>query len=674
MRLRTANVRSFLYYILTIITLFVCTNDGYAFLHTDGKNIVDSDGNPVLLRGIGLGGWLVPEGYMLKTPGYGSPSSIRQQIIDVVGEAGAEQFYERYMQNYVDEKDIAQIASWGFNSVRLPFHYNMFSPDDQPSNFSEEGFQIIDKALDWCKKYKLYLILDMHCAPGGQNAGNISDSDGIEARLWTNVDNQALTVAIWKAIAERYTNEEWIGGYDLINETATHFTSGNNAPLRSLMMSISNTIRKVDKNHIVFIEGNWYATDFNSLTPPWETNMVYSFHKYWSENNIESIQNYIKIHNQYSVPLWLGEFGENSNPWIDDCIKLMEENNIGWCIWPHKKLSTTAGPVSAEIKPQYQKLLDYWDGRGSKPSTHEALNALMEMANSLALDRCKVNIDFIAAMTQKYDYQSEPFKSLTIPGYINCVDYDIGDIGVAYSDKDYQRTRWDANQPWNTGWEFRNDGVDIQFCDDSEGCGYNVGWTETGEWINYTVDVKKTGSYDIMCRVASAISGSRLLLKMGGHNIAVINVPNTGGWQDWKSVYTSTTVPLSVGKNVLQLVIETGGVNLNYIRFNEAGVGVATVADAPRRSFFVGPNYPNPFNNSTIIPIEVNRPTWLDIDIFDITGRRVKSLSQHIGSAGHYQIIWHGTNDQFNPVTSGLYFFNIGTGTERKIHKMVVAR
>ena len=113
-------------------------------------------------------------------------------------------------------------------------------------------------------------------------------------------------------------------------------------------MRITRAIRTVDSNHIVYIEGNWYGTDFSFLTPHWDVNMVYSFHKYWSENTQASIQSYLDMRDQYNVPLWLGEFGENSNPFtqhtipgVINCvdydhgyagIAYSDDNGINWTI------------------------------------------------------------------------------------------------------------------------------------------------------------------------------------------------------------------------------------------------------------------------------------------------------------------------------------------------------
>ncbi|RQV99548.1 MAG: hypothetical protein EH225_11405, partial [Calditrichaeota bacterium] len=154
---------------------------GMSFLRTSGQDIVDSSGTGILLRGYGLGGWLVPEGYMLHVPGYGSPSYIDSLVRDLIGDQNADNFWESYRYNYVRKSDIDRIAQWGFNSIRLPFHYKNFY-DIGSHSFKPEGFALLDTLLDWCEQNNMYLILDMHCAPGGQNKDNISDSDGIEAR------------------------------------------------------------------------------------------------------------------------------------------------------------------------------------------------------------------------------------------------------------------------------------------------------------------------------------------------------------------------------------------------------------------------------------------------------------------------------------------------------------
>ena len=166
-----------------------------SFLRVQDTKIVDSTGAEVILRGFGLGGWLVLEGYQAHIPGFGSPSDIEAKIFDLIGDEAAEAFYRDWVRNYVTEEDLARIASWGLNSVRLPFHYRMFEPEGQAGLRPEDPFAFLDRVIGWCRNQGLLLILDMHCAPGGQNHGNISDSDGF-ARLWLDAANRRRTVEI----------------------------------------------------------------------------------------------------------------------------------------------------------------------------------------------------------------------------------------------------------------------------------------------------------------------------------------------------------------------------------------------------------------------------------------------------------------------------------------------
>ena len=125
---------------------------------------------------------------------------------------------------------------------------------------------MIDDLLDWCEANQIYLILDLHAAPGDQGYdAAISDYDSSLPSLWESDLNKSKTVALWGQLAERYKDEPWIGGYDLINEPNWNLATYE---LRNLYVQITNAIRSVDTNHIIFIEGNWFANDFTGLTPP----------------------------------------------------------------------------------------------------------------------------------------------------------------------------------------------------------------------------------------------------------------------------------------------------------------------------------------------------------------------------------------------------------------------
>jgi aryl-phospho-beta-D-glucosidase BglC (GH1 family) len=183
-------------------------------LKTEGQSIVNEKGEKVILRGMGLGGWMLQEPYMLKLTGTGPQFDIRERISELAGDEATAAFYDAWLANQTRKIDIDSMAAWGFNSVRLPMHYHLYTlaVDEEPvpgkNTWLETGFALTDSLLGWCKANHIYLILDMHAAPGGQgNDLNISDRDSTKPSLWESTANRAKMVALWRKLAERYANE-----------------------------------------------------------------------------------------------------------------------------------------------------------------------------------------------------------------------------------------------------------------------------------------------------------------------------------------------------------------------------------------------------------------------------------------------------------------------------------
>ncbi len=559
------------------------------FLKADGKRIVNERGENVLLRGMGLGGWMLQEPYMLQVSGVtGTQGEIRKKVQDLVGPERTQQFYDAWLANHARKVDIDSMAAWGFNSVRLPMHYNLYTlpieeePVKGQQTWHEKGFAMTDSLLAWCKANKMYLFLDLHAAPGGQGNDNaIADRDPNKPSLWQSEENQQKTIALWRKLAERYANEPWIGGYDIINEPNWGFQNANdrngcnekeNEPLLKLQVAITKAIREVDKNHMVIIEGNCWGNNYAGMMPPWDNNMVLSFHKYWNYNDQASIQNTLAMREQYNVPVWLGETGENSNLWFRDAINLLERNNIGWAWWPLKKLGFN-NPLEVKVNPGYQNIINYWRGNGPKPDPDKAFAALMQLAENTKLENCIYHQDVVDAMfRQVQSDESKPFRKHTVNGKatIYAVDYDLGRNKKAYFDKDtanYHVATGGERTGWNHGRTYRNDGVDIMPIQDEVTNGYGVGWTEAGEWLQYTLDVKKAGNYRIGLRVASEKEGKVLLLANGAASSQSIAIPATGGTTTWQTV-TAKGVRLKKGQNTLRVKVEEGGFNLNHLQLS----------------------------------------------------------------------------------------------------------
>ncbi|HPN38565.1 MAG TPA: cellulase family glycosylhydrolase [Melioribacteraceae bacterium] len=640
--------------IIVIVLMVVSSVEGNGFLKRNGKNIVDGSGSPIMLRGIGLGGWLVPEGYMIQTTSFANAAwQFKQKIKDLIGEEKTNQFFELYRKNFVTRKDVQQLKQWGFNSIRLPMHYNLMTPIDQPFTYTEEGFAIIDSLLSWCKESEIYLILDLHAAPGGQSKDNIADYNPAYPCLWEDEVAKLRTVHLWKTLATRYANEEWIGGYDLINEPVYDFGAQGNLPLRDLYIQITNAIRSVDQNHLIFIEGNWYATSFGDLSPAWDDNMSYSFHKYWNNTDYGTIGYLVNLRNETNCPLWLGESGENSNQWFTDCIKLMESNNIGWAWWTLKKVEGNNSLMYVNKPAEYDYLLKYWSGTATKPSVDYAVNALNKFAESLKIENCKLNYGVVDAMfRQTTTTDVVPFAANYIPSRIYAVNYDYGQNNYAYKDTDFQNIS--NNAVWNSGYQYRNDGVDIEKCTDINTNGYNVGWINTGEFLNYTINVTTSGIYKLTFRVAGNSTGGKILMRLNGQNLGnLIDIPSTGGWTSWSNVVVNN-IPLNYGIQNFNLMFFNGGFNLNYIDFELVTVGVDDENIGELKDFNLNQNYPNPFNPVTTLSFNSKEKGEAIIKIYNVTGELVKTLDFGSIEAGYNEKIVDLSN-----YSSGIYFYNL---------------
>jgi endoglucanase len=662
-----------IFFLILLFLLSITSNHfGQGFLRVNGDKIVNDVDQNFILKGMGLGGWLVQEGYMLNTPYsiMGAEHEIRNEIQKLVGAEKTNDLYEVYQKNYVRKIDVDSLAEWGFNSIRLPMHWNKLISEILPLTYNEEGFRTIDTLLTWCEENKIYLILDLHAAPGGQSDEPISDYDRTKLSLWESEVNKNITVDLWKTIAERYADKEWIGGYDLINEPK--WDLGNeNVPLRDLYIRITEAIRTVDQNHIIYIEGNWFATTFDGLMPPWDENMVYSFHKYWNQTDQGTINYLVNIRNTYNRPLWLGETGENSNDWFRENVELMADNNIGWAWWPHKKIDNISGPLSAPKVDGYQQLLNYWNGNGGKPNETVAYNVLLNQFNALKFENCKIQSNMYKSLFEPQPEVSIPFKSHEIPGTIFGSDYDYGGQLVGYNDKDYKNTGGGA---YNSGYQYRNDGVDIEICSDVITNGFNIGWIESGEWLKFTVNVNNSGIYDMNFRVASPSNAGKFMLDIDDQNlIGFTDIPNTGDWKNWQTISVKN-INLSEGEHILKIRFFFGGFNFNYMEITSSITNTDVQSFLPKK-YQLFQNYPNPFNPNSKLKYNIPEFSEVSLTLYNSLGEKKKSLINSNQGAGNYEI-----NVQGNELSSGIYFCElkasslISTKKHKSLIKMVLLK
>jgi aryl-phospho-beta-D-glucosidase BglC (GH1 family) len=350
-----------IFFILLFSFFFSSTVLAQTFISSKGKNIIGPDGKPFVIKGTNLGNWLVPEGYMFLFKDVSSPRLINQTLTELIGPAEMKIFWNKYLDNYITEADIHYLKMIGMNSIRIPFNYRMFTNENyMGGNDSTRGFLYLDRVINWCKKEKLYVLLDMHCAPGGQTGDNIDDGDGYPF-LFDNEQNKQQCTAIWKRMAAHYKNETIILGYDLLNEPIAHFFDKGhfNPMLEPLYKQITKAIREVDKNHLLFLGGAQWDSNFEPFCIPFDNKLVYTFHKYWTSPTREVVKDYIDFSNKYNVPIYCGETGENEDAWVETFRKVLDSNNIGWHYWPYKKIENNKGIVRFNKPAGYDSVIAY---------------------------------------------------------------------------------------------------------------------------------------------------------------------------------------------------------------------------------------------------------------------------------------------------------------------------
>lgn len=378
-----------------------------SFAKVEGQKILAPDGSELKLKGMGLGNWLLPEGYMFKFKKASHARQIYRITKELLGPDDARIFWERFRNNYITEADIRYMHDIGLNSIRVPFDYKLFTPENYPDQWIGPGFEMLDRVIGWASKYDMYVILDMHAAPGGQNGENIDDGYGYPW-LYKSERSQQRVVDMWREIAARYKDEPAVLGYDLLNEPLPHFKEYRplDAGLEPLYKRIVKAVREVDSNHIIILEGSQWDTDFKPFGAPFDDKVIYEFHKYWTDPTVEQIQPYLDYRNQYDVPLWLGESGENTDEWVADFRSLQEEHDIGWCFWPYKKMESERGIVSIKAPEGWDQIQQFAESIGQsyeerrkiRPDFDMARRVFDQLLDNIKLENTRSNPGYIKAL------------------------------------------------------------------------------------------------------------------------------------------------------------------------------------------------------------------------------------------------------------------------------------
>jgi len=368
---------------------------------TQGKNFVTPDGMVLQIKGISLGNWLMPEGYMFKFEVAKAPRQIYGAFERLLGPERAAAFWTEYRERYIAEDDIRFIKSVGFNTVRIPLHWGLFMTAD--GAMTGPGWELLDRVLRWVRSADLYAILDIHAAPGGQTGINHDDGPGYPLMFYVP-RHRDLTVALWQAIAKRYAGNSAILGYDILNEPIApyHDVATLNPRLEPFYRKVTEAIRAVDPGRIVILAGGQWSSSFEMFGPPFTDNLAYTYHSFWASTKRDSIQRHLNFSNRYNVPLFLGETGELTDEWNARFRMLHEAHGIGWSFWTYKNLDTPSTIVSIPRPEGWNDIVAFADGRTKARPPDELIHrAVAQYLDGMRLPDATIRWGYLASLGLK---------------------------------------------------------------------------------------------------------------------------------------------------------------------------------------------------------------------------------------------------------------------------------
>jgi hypothetical protein len=370
------------------------------FLQTKGNKIVDDTGSEVNLRGYCIGGWMNMEDFINSFPG--SEEGIRETVAETLGKDTGEFFFNRMLDYFFAEEDVRILKGYGVNVIRISLNYRHFEDDLNPYHYKEAGFTRLNKVIDWCEKYQIYVILVMHAVPGWQNTDWHCDNSSRHALFWKHYHFQDRFIKLWVELAGRYRDRPVVAGYGLMNEPITGVWRGRfyntYQPdwdgINSVYKKTAAAIRQIDKRHILFLDGDNFSQWFSGFCEPFDDNLVYSSHNYidsgmtgpypgtvkmiwdtndkgkevlWDRNKQIEVfysQEGTKFVKKYNVPLWVSECGSVFNGpadlipdrlrSLDDQLSIFNEFGAHWTLWTYKDIGTmgilTAKPDSPFVR------------------------------------------------------------------------------------------------------------------------------------------------------------------------------------------------------------------------------------------------------------------------------------------------------------------------------------
>jgi endo-1,4-beta-mannosidase len=369
-------------------------------------------GEPIRLRGFGIGTWLNLEHFMIGLPT--SEKVMRSAFCEEYGAEVEEEFFCRYREEFFKEEDFKLLKECGVNLIRIPFNYRLFVDDNHTEEYRQEGFMYLDSLFARCKKYEIFAMIDLHTTPGAQNPDWHSDNSNGVPLFWEYQIFRRQMTRLWAAIASRYSEEPFLMGYDLLNEPAMVKWP----MINEFYEETIDAIRAVDKNHVIVLEGDQFSMDFSGLKNINDKQLALSFHYYptvWHSDLLdrnmdrnlrrqriaEGLDRLVSIRDQFECPAFCGEFGygadcgdkEFTMELLKDTLGLMEERQIDWLLWCYKD-ARFMSMVSPREDSEWMKLAMDIEEEWTQDIEKEQASRILEL----------IEMEWFQGMTEEESY------------------------------------------------------------------------------------------------------------------------------------------------------------------------------------------------------------------------------------------------------------------------------
>jgi aryl-phospho-beta-D-glucosidase BglC (GH1 family) len=662
-------------------------NSSSAFIKADGKNLRTGygTGDIINLRGTNAGGYLLQEFWM--TPSGASEevydqTTIINNLTERFGEDEAKELIAAWEVAYWQEEDFANCKAMGMNCIRLPFWWrnlvdedgNFYGYDEESSDPYAAAFERLDWFVDMAGRYGLYVVLDMHGAPGSQSGSDHSGVDGKDSKEAASkfffgdeaAANQELYYDLWRVIADRYEGNATVAGYDLLNEpycTYRYNSSKSADELHSILWDIYDraysVIRDEDPDHVIIMEATWNPEDLpNPETYGWE-NVMYEYHNYLYDDydnlgggqiaNMENKTNAIG-NADYNVPSYMGEFNyfNNLDAW-DEGLQLLTEYGINWTTWTYKTI-TGYGNWGLYHHPEYMD-----DGLDISSASFDEIKELWEKSST---SEGEANDDLISVVSKwcnadTYENTTEPVtaepESDFLSGWQKLETEDENVCTITGGRVEEQNFYSGGMAAGNMNTDVTADNV----ADD---------WSNIN-YLTFTIKAADKGTYPIVMHY-NGDDDKEILVKAGDHEAQLVQVPrlSNGTWDKMHDVVAY--VELDKGENTVKIsgALGSGWMNIDYIATTKHFVSLKeggvlrlegeffhTNAGLEGQSFFSAGKAVG--NLNTHVTLDEIADDWSNMKYVDFTIFAAKE--------GDYRVTWHWNGNGADGMTA-IYRLNGG--------------